>query len=108
MSEDDEAIYARVCGDLIRYAAVLVGPSEAEDVVSAVMLRLLRRRPLHSLAEPRAYLFRAVLNEARGVLRRRTRALPRRDSGDGAGNSVPEPDWEVVAAVGALPARQTT
>ncbi len=103
MRDDDEAIYADVKADLIRYAAVLVGPDGAEDVVSSVMVRLLRRRSLASLEEPRAYLFRSVLNESRGVLRgRRRRPLP----SPLAVNPVPEPDWEVVEAVGALPARQ--
>lgn len=103
MSDDDEAIYAEVKADLIRYAAVLVGPDDAEDVVSNVMVRLLRRRSLASLEEPRAYLFRSVLNESRGVLRgRQRRPLP---SPSGS-NPVPEPDWEVVKAVAALPARQ--
>lgn len=103
MREDDEAIYAGVRDDLVRYASVLVGPGEAEDVVSRVMVRLLRRRSLASLDEPRAYLFRSVLNEARGVLRgRKQRPLPLR----GGGNPIPEPDWDVVEAVAALPARQ--
>ncbi len=101
---DDAAIYATVKGDLIRYATVLVGPDRADDVVSRVMVRLLRRRSLSSLDEPRPYLFRAVLNEARWLLRsRRSSALPVPVT---AGNPIPEPDWEVVAAVAALPARQ--
>lgn len=101
---DDAAIYATEKYDLIRYATVLVGPDRADDVVSRVMVRLLRRRTLASLDEPRPYLFRAVLNEARGVLRsRRSSTLPAPVT---AGNPIPEPDWEVVAAVAALPARQ--
>lgn len=103
MKDDDWAIYAEVKDDLIRYAAVLVGPDEAEDVVSSVMVRLLRRRSLASLEEPRAYLFRSVLNESRGVLRSRgRRPLP----SHGVTNPGTEPDWDVVEAVAALPARQ--
>jgi Sigma-70 region 2 len=73
MRNEDGAIYAEVSAHLIRYAAVLVGPDEADDVVSNVMVRLLRRRSLSSLEDPRAYLFRSVLNESRGVLRSRRR-----------------------------------
>lgn len=62
---DDETIYRKNRDDLIRYAAVLVGPAGAEDVVSVVVLRILAKRRLQDLEEPRAYLFRAVLNECR-------------------------------------------
>jgi DNA-directed RNA polymerase specialized sigma24 family protein len=43
----------------------LVGPDQAPDVVSTVVLRVLKRRHLSDLENPRAYLFRSVLNEAR-------------------------------------------
>ncbi|MEN8237606.1 MAG: sigma-70 family RNA polymerase sigma factor [Actinomycetota bacterium] len=99
----DEAIYTKVKDDLIRYAAVIAGPDRAEDVVSSVMVRLLTKRPLSSLDDPRPYLFRAVLNESRGALRRERRApLPTQASAQ----SIPEPDWEVLQAVSMLPARQ--
>ena len=65
----DETIYIKVKDGLIRFATVLVGRDHAEDVVSVVMVRLLRKRSLASLDEPRAYLFRSVLNESRGLLR---------------------------------------
>jgi RNA polymerase sigma factor (sigma-70 family) len=103
MRNEDGAIYAEVSAHLIRYAAVLVGPDEADDVVSNVMVRLLRRRSLSSLEDPRAYLFRSVLNESRGVLRSRRRRPPPSVEGS---DTNPEPDWEVVEAVAALPARQ--
>ena len=76
MELSDEAIYNKVKDDLIRYATVLVGPTDAEDVVSTVILRTLQRRPLSDLDEPRPYLFRAVLNEARGLHRRRPVVRP--------------------------------
>ena len=58
----DAAIWAQHRDELTRYATVLVGPSEADDVLSTVVLRLLRRRSLGDLSDPRAYLFRSVLN----------------------------------------------
>jgi len=68
----DREIYEKHAADLIRYATVLVGPDHAPDVVSTVVLRVLRRRSLGDLDDPRAYLFRAVLNECRSWGRRRT------------------------------------
>ena len=103
MSTPDETVYTKLKDDLIRYAAVLVGPDRADDVLSTVMVRLLRKRSLSSLEDPRAYLFRTVLNESRGVLRR-TRVTPPTVSE--SWDSIPEPDWGVVEAVAALPARQ--
>ena len=44
MSTEDEAIFSKVRDDLVRYATVLVGSNQAEDVVSTVIVRLLSRR----------------------------------------------------------------
>lgn len=59
MSLSDETIYTKHKDDLIRYATALVGPSDAEDVLSTVVLRVLERRSLSDLDDARAYLFRA-------------------------------------------------
>lgn len=101
---DDEQIFRKNRDDLIRYAAVLVGPTAGEDVVSTVVLRVLARRRLGDLDDARAYLFRAVLNECKTRLSR-TRTQP-------LGNveltepSVDEPRPEVFEAVMGLPAQQ--
>lgn len=68
---EDSEIYEKNASDLIRYATVLVGPDQAPDVVSTVIVRLLRRRSLSDLDDARAYLFRAVLNESRSWKRAR-------------------------------------
>lgn len=67
----DEDVYLKVKDDLVRYATFLVGPFEAEDVVSTVVLRRLQQGSLGELADARSYLFRAVANEANGLRRRR-------------------------------------
>lgn len=54
----------------MRFAASLVGTEDAEDVVSDAVVRTLRRGPLGSLDNPRAYLMQAVLNTARDRGRR--------------------------------------
>lgn len=102
MTPDGE-IYAKHRDELLRYATGLVGPSHAEDVVSTVVLRTIRRRPLTGLENPRAYLYKAVLNEARSLLRRiGTVPLP---EGLMAGGEVGE-HTHVLMAVWALPVRQ--
>jgi RNA polymerase sigma factor (sigma-70 family) len=50
-------------------------PSDAEDVLQTVFLRLVRQADGAQLANPRSYLYRAAVNCALDVLRRR-RAVP--------------------------------
>ncbi len=69
MSEDTE-VYRKHRDELLRYATSLVGASNSEDIVATIILRTIRRRPLSELENPRSYLMKAVLNEARSVLRR--------------------------------------
>lgn len=99
---NDEAIWNKHRDELVRYAAVLVGPDEAEDLLSSVVLRILRKRRLADLDDARPYLFRGVLNEARSVMRGRSRQ--RLD----LVRDVPPTDVDpsVLQAVVALPERQ--
>lgn len=71
MKDSDHDVYEKHAADLIRYATVLVGPDQAQDVVSIVVLRVLNRRSLGDLEDPKAYLFRSVMNECRSWGRRR-------------------------------------
>lgn len=104
MNVTDAEIYAKNCDDLLRYAAVLVGLDEAPDVVSTVVMRVLSKGSLTGLRDARPYLFRAVLNEARSVLRRRqpTWPLTSRETTE----EPPELRPEVAQAVLALPTQQ--
>lgn len=104
---DDETIFRKNSADLIRYAAVLVGPVEAEDVVSVVVLRILERRRLQDLNDARPYLFRAVLNECRTRLARRRSGLDVSEVAetDGAHTGA-DAHPEVTAAVLGLPPQQ--
>jgi RNA polymerase sigma factor (sigma-70 family) len=97
------AIWREHSGELVRYATVLVGPDHAEDVLSAVVERVLRRDGgLASLADARSYLFKAVLNESRNHARRERRSEPW-----AAGVAAPpEVRPEVLDAVARLPERQ--
>jgi len=100
---DDQSILRKNQDDLIRYATVLVGPTGAEDVVSTVVLRVLARKRLQDLDEPRAYLFRAVLNESKTRLSRRRTHLSTSEVGMVPADD-PEPD--ILQAVLELPAQQ--
>ena len=67
--------YEKHADALIRFAATMVGPSDAEDVVSAAVVGVLRV-PGDDIADLRAYLYRSVANAARKHWRsldRRTR-----------------------------------
>jgi RNA polymerase sigma factor (sigma-70 family) len=75
--ESDEAVYQKYADELIRFATALVGPSDAPDVLSIAVLRALASPGWPEVRDPRAYLTRAVLNEARAgyrsAIRRRAR-----------------------------------
>ena len=65
MGVRDEEIFVKYRDELIRYATVLVGPSDAENVLSSVVLRVLKSgRSLADLDAPRPYLMKAVVHES--------------------------------------------
>lgn len=57
----------------MRFAASLVGPDRADDLVSEVVVSTLQLRSLGSLDNPQAYLMQAVLNRARSSHQRSAR-----------------------------------
>lgn len=98
----DADVYLKYRDELLRYATSLVGPSRSEDVVSTVVLRTMRSRPLSELEKPRAYLMKAVLNESRSVMRKRsTEPLP-----DSLTGHLPDEVVETLDAVWQLPVQQ--
>jgi RNA polymerase sigma factor (sigma-70 family) len=76
---DDRIIeeYEKCASDLTAYAAVVAGVGNAEDVVSAAMIRLLSSANWDEVRKPRQYLFRAVYNEAVRQARRSRLRLSR-------------------------------
>lgn len=100
--------YRRHAGDLIRFAAVVVGPDSAGDVVSSAVLRVLGR-DLSSVSNLRAYLFSTVANEGRNLKRSEARRRSREANAVGSvdrSTRTPEPFPEVREAVERLSARQ--
>lgn len=69
MDSRDEEIYRKHADELIRFATTLVGAGSAEDVFSAAILKAMSSHSWQTVTEPRAYLFRAVFNEALGTKR---------------------------------------
>ena len=61
----------------MRFANSLVGPSDAADVVSEAVLRVFTSRNWSNVDNHRAYLYRAVLNEARSRHRSSMRRIAR-------------------------------
>ncbi|MEN8234251.1 MAG: sigma-70 family RNA polymerase sigma factor [Actinomycetota bacterium] len=71
--KSDREIYVEHGDALMRFATVLVGPSDAADVVSTVITRTLSKQALADLRDPKAYLMQAVANEAKNIHRSRQR-----------------------------------
>lgn len=97
--------------DLVRFATGLVGPFDAQDVVTDGCLRAFSSKSWNSVDNPRAYLYKAVLNQARSqhrsTMRRRVRET-RAASRDGttvAGMDVAI-DVDVLSAVDQLSVQQ--
>jgi RNA polymerase sigma factor (sigma-70 family) len=103
----DAEIYAKYADELVRFASFLVGPSDGPDLVSSSVLRVLSSRSAAPVRNWRAYLYRAVLNEARMRHRRLSRQeraaafAPPSQLGE-----APESSPEVLEAVARLSPRQ--
>jgi RNA polymerase sigma factor (sigma-70 family) len=75
LREDDAELYAKVADELVRFASAVVGPGGAEDVVATAVLACFATPSWASISNRRAYLYRAVLNEALKVRHATARRL---------------------------------
>lgn len=94
---------------LTRFATALVGPHDADDVVSAVVVRVLAKRPLTEIEKPEPYLMQAVMNEARSRHRghrRRTAAVVRIGPGPTVRDTAEVATTELTDVVMSLPQQQ--
>lgn len=74
---DVEAEYRQHVDAMLHFATVLVGPTDAADVVSDVVTATLARGSLAGVIDVRAYWLRAVANTAASQLRSRRRRTDR-------------------------------
>jgi RNA polymerase sigma factor (sigma-70 family) len=100
-------IYRKHADEITRFATGLVGPSDAADVVSEAVLRCFGSSQWPNVTEQRAYLFRAVFNEAARFHRSNRRRWHREQRAAGPEALYPpEIRPEVLAAVNQLSLRQ--
>jgi RNA polymerase sigma factor (sigma-70 family) len=103
-----EELYAKHAEALTRFATGLVGPADAADVVSDAVLRCLASDRWLEVRDPRPYLYRAVLNQARQAHRSALRRAAR-EAGVARHSTTIEPPEirpEVLHAVARLSLRQ--
>ena len=73
----DGEVYSKYADELLRFATALVGPAGAEDVLGDALINAFASRSWTAVQNRRAYLYRAVLNQARSVHRSTQRRLAR-------------------------------
>lgn len=110
MDQEATAEYLQHADHLLRFASAVAGPSAADDIVAAVVMRVLvESDSWRTLGDVRAYLVRSVMNEAIDRQRRRSRRR-RREQRDASLSSGASYDSyvrsEVLDAVGRSSARQ--
>lgn len=70
LGSDVAELYERLAPEVIRFATALVGSVDAADVLSGAVVKVLASPSWAGVTNHRAYLHRAVYNEARRWLRR--------------------------------------
>lgn len=103
----DAEIYEKYASELVRFATGLVGPDDAADVVAESFVGVLGSQSWEKVDEPRAYLYRAVLNEVRmrhrSTMRRKAREI-RTAKREASFDPLPRP--EVLEAMSVLSTKQ--
>jgi RNA polymerase sigma factor (sigma-70 family) len=107
MEASDGELYEKYGEELTRFATFLVGPTDAPDVVVDAVLGAFASRDWPVVREPRAYLYRAVLNRARMHARAERRRRSYEHLATRADRIDPAPpDPDVLRAVTQLSRRQ--
>ena len=103
----DEELYGKHADELTRFATTLVGVSLAEDVVANAVVKAMTSPSWPTVTEHRAYLFRSVLNESRGLGRSdRRRAHREQIAARAEPTDEPTVSFEVRDAIGRLSLRE--
>jgi RNA polymerase sigma-70 factor (ECF subfamily) len=77
LAESDAELYERLAPELIRFATTVVGPSDAEDLLGSAVVKAISSPRWPAIENKRAYLYRALTNEARSTHRSRSRRRER-------------------------------
>lgn len=77
MDEAEAEIYEKYADELVRFATALAGPDLAEDILADAVVRVFSSPAWKGVRNRRAYLYRAVLNEATHAKRSIDRRLRR-------------------------------
>jgi RNA polymerase sigma-70 factor (ECF subfamily) len=102
-----EVLWRMHADELLRFATVLVGPSDAPDIVTDAFLRSEKALVSGRVDNARAYLFRAVANHAHDLRRSRERRWARDLAAIGpASSSAPDSHVDVRRAVSGLSVQQ--
>jgi len=106
---DNEQTYRSYSLELTRYATGLVGPFDAQDVVTDACLKAFESRNWSEVVDRRAYLYRTVLSVAtdhhRRTLSRRLREM-KTAGRDVMPDATSDLDFEVLDAVAKLSIQQ--
>lgn len=103
----DEQVYGKYSAELLWFAAGLVGPSAADDVLSSAFVKAISSPRWSQIDDRRSYLYRTVLNETRQQFRGDSRRLAREfrtarsDTVDAAESAV-----DLAATLAMLPREQ--
>ena len=102
------ALWRRHGAELVRFATVLVGPTDAYDVAADAFLAAAPAALRPDVANQRAYLFRAVANQAHSQRRSRTRRWRRDLAAVGPSSTSSPDDYSDVrrAVAGLTPAQR--
>jgi RNA polymerase sigma factor (sigma-70 family) len=103
----DAEIYRKHIDELARFAAGLVGPTDAPDVASEAFLSCMNSAKWQGVTEKRSYLYRSVYNKAAEFHRSSRRRQMREQTGaQRERTDPPEVRPEVLAAIFTLSVRQ--
>lgn len=105
----DEAVYAAHASELVRFAAGLVGPDDAPDVVVEAFVRVVRSDVWVHAVDRRSLWLRSVVNESKSWLRSKARRVAREHRSEPLPKrsvEPDEPDEEVWKALSSLSVQQ--
>jgi RNA polymerase sigma factor (sigma-70 family) len=105
MDQSSGELWEKHADELMRFATTLVGPFDAEDVLSAAFLAAVSSAGWAEVRNQRAYLFRAVSSHAQKVHRSRS-ARERRELLVASISSNEVADVEALSLLGSLTVRQ--